>query len=218
MKCKHCGMEISNDSQFCEYCGKNTDQEKYFTKQVDVRWCLLPAMILSTCLVYVFHYDSDTYCHGSFEHGLIWLIPVVILFGFSVYYGLKKAIRPSLLLVMSLFFAGNIAMFVISDNNPREFHRINTSITFSDTEDELNNDYCELSYFDFFDNFQEADRQAEIVCDALEGKGYIIKNRNTATHVEYYAPGSFDMAWSITAILLLYLIYAFVAHKKNLKF
>ncbi len=218
MKCKCCGEEIADDSKFYEFCGKKTGQKEYTTKHVDVRWCLLPAMILSTCLVYMFHYHSIPYRQGYFEHGLVWLIPVVILFGLSVYYGLKKAIQPSLILVMTLLFAGNLAMFVISDNNPSECYRIYTRITFSDTEDEQNNDWFELFYLTFNNDFQETDRQAEIVCDALKEKGYIINDKNTATDTEYYASGSFDIAWCVIVLLLLYLIYAFVAHKKNLKF
>lgn len=218
MKCPKCKSEIPNDSLFCEQCGKKIEKEKSDIKRVDVRWCLLPAMFLSTCLVYMFHYHSVSYRQGYFDHGWIWLIPVIILFVFSIYYGIKKTVRPSFVLTMLLLFVSNLFMFVVADNHASEFQRIETHIYFSDSEVE-NNDRVVLLYSGFGnDGFQEAARMSEIVCDALTGRGYIVKDKYTSTDTEYYAPYRGDLALYIMVFLLVYLIYTYIAYKMKLNF
>ena len=47
MKCPNCGREIANDSVFCEYCGATLKENASNNeKQVNVRWALLPAMLM----------------------------------------------------------------------------------------------------------------------------------------------------------------------------
>jgi len=54
MKCKHCGTEISNDSVYCEHCGKR--QTKLNVFHVPLSWVLF-ALVFGLSWVYVLLYD-----------------------------------------------------------------------------------------------------------------------------------------------------------------
>lgn len=98
MKCSKCGNEIANDSVFCEFCGTKVENSKTIlvrqNKQVDIRWCLLPAMLIISIAV-GFVYDNFAFL--SFL-----TIISTLLFLITLWYAIKKRIRLSFILIMGI--------------------------------------------------------------------------------------------------------------------
>ncbi len=130
MKCSKCGNEIANDSVFCEFCGTKVENSKTIlvrqNKQVDIRWCLLPAMLIISIAVgfvyynlgFAYNYYSYDYCydHSDAVYGRILLsillfldcffsfltIISTLLFLITLWYAIKKRIRLSFILIMGI--------------------------------------------------------------------------------------------------------------------
>lgn len=62
MKCKHCGEEIANDSQFCEYCGKsisaNNDKSQQKKLQIIISGIALLVCCVGTTLFFAIRYHE----------------------------------------------------------------------------------------------------------------------------------------------------------------
>ncbi|MBO4646150.1 MAG: zinc ribbon domain-containing protein [Bacteroidales bacterium] len=124
MKCKHCGAEISNDSVYCEHCGKR--QTKLNVFHVPLSWVLF-ALVFGLSWVYVLLYDlykvydfpfpyafNDEWpCQTAIEwnlwlHQYFWAVYVVImvLSVFTLFLAVKRKVAWKdciLIVVLSLF-------------------------------------------------------------------------------------------------------------------
>ena len=84
MKCKHCGEEIDNDSNFCEYCGESVNNNVAEIEKKGLKsnaknywWCAL-------CLVAV----GILYCADVAGFGTVSIMGVALLLavGLLLYY------------------------------------------------------------------------------------------------------------------------------------
>jgi len=93
MKCSICGNEIANDSLFCENCGTKTRQDEQRIKKVDIRWALLPAMLIATFAMWMrwVIYKAD-YQTDFLSLGILALISPTILFLISLFNWIKKIV------------------------------------------------------------------------------------------------------------------------------
>ena len=122
MKCPKCGNEIAYDSQFCEFCGTKTRNDEQRIKKVDIRWCLLPAMIIATIAMgfaseslAILFWDQPKYVE------LIFVIPLC-LFVVSCWYSIKKAIPPSFVIMVGILFCINCYILYRSENPRDDFN------------------------------------------------------------------------------------------------
>lgn len=134
MKCSKCGNEIANDSVFCEFCGTKVENSKTIlvrqNKQVDIRWCLLPAMLIISIAVgfvyynYSYNYSYDYCCDDCYDRIKtdfinyanilrnispfldcffpFLMIISTLLFLITLWYAIKKRIRLSFILIMGI--------------------------------------------------------------------------------------------------------------------
>ena len=223
MKCPKCGKEIASDSQFCEYCGTPIKIDN--TKHVDIRWALLPAMLIATFamwvrwIIYKADYQTDFVLLGLFA-----LISPTILFLVSLFYWIKKKVPTSFFLIMTCFLYLNCSMFMgFLDLNCEYIYK--TDISWHDGHNEHHVLlYDETGVFDESDKESLKQDKREII-DALEnngmdvaGEGYYIDESKC-----YYNTGGNqnlgEFSFLLTSVLfILYLIYAYIAHKRAWKF
>lgn len=106
MKCSKCGKDIANDSNFCEFCGTQIKQDN--VKKVDVRWCLLPAMLITT---YAMLCPFEIYGRSLYFgwNSLLFIIPIS-LFTYTLYLAYKKKTPKSFVLMMFVLFIANSAI------------------------------------------------------------------------------------------------------------
>ena len=223
MKCPICGNEIANDSLFCEYCGTPIKIDN--TKHVDIRWALLPAMLIATFamwvrwIIYKADYQTDFVLLGLFA-----LISPTILFLVSLFYWIKKKVPTSFFLIMTCFFYLNCSMFIgFLDLNCEYIYK--TDISWHDGHNERSVElYNETMAFDESDKESLRQGRREII-DALEKNGMVVGNEDDYIYASkcYYNTGGNqdigELSFLLTSVLfILYLIYALIAQKKGWKF
>ena len=222
MKCKQCGAEISNDSQFCEYCGKSTKQKKYFTKQVDVRWCLLLSMLIATVAMRISEFSCDLRGFDNPNCTYLTFVFPMALFAFTLWYGIKKLVPISFVVIIGVLLVMNGKMLY----ETLYTHEVYTSVyDIGWTDNCLTYHRVELSgMYDYNLTDPEKEKEqlqmfANIIKQELSESG--IDDSDVSYHKKYeYYPNShsWGMDFGALFLLLVYLIYAFVAHKKNLRF
>lgn len=107
MKCPKCGKEIANDSQFCEFCGA---QARMGNKLVDIRWALLPAMLMSTILILLFWCESEFTEEKLNFFGFFLTSLLVIIYIVAIWVAVKRKVAYSFGLLMVTFFLLNGAL------------------------------------------------------------------------------------------------------------
>lgn len=109
MKCPKCGEEIANDSVFCEYCGTKTRNDEQPIKTIDIRWALLPAMFIATVMIATIWGIGTCKMYICYKIPPLTIFPVV-LFIITLWYGIKRKVAISFVLIMGLFLISNIGM------------------------------------------------------------------------------------------------------------
>mgnify|MGYP002622165361 CR=1 FL=1 len=109
MKCPKCGKEIANGSQFCEFCGTQT---KRGNKQVDIRWALLPAMLVVTFGIQ-WAWSVFTHCSVPFTlPAYVLIILTIILFLVSLWCSVRRQVAMSFVIMMGILLMFNCIMWV----------------------------------------------------------------------------------------------------------
>lgn len=117
MRCSKCGNEISNDSQFCEYCGTKTNKSEQQIKCVDIRWSLLPAMIIATIAMGFASESSDIYLrNGQYMNVIPFFVVPSSIFIASCFYGVKKLVPASFVILITMLFGINCKILYDSVN------------------------------------------------------------------------------------------------------
>lgn len=117
MKCPKCGNEIANDSLFCEHCGTKTINGEQQTKRVDIRWCLLPAMIIATIAMGFASESSDIYLrNGQYMNVIPFFVVPSSIFIASCFYGIKKLVPASFVILIVMLFGINCKILYDSVN------------------------------------------------------------------------------------------------------
>lgn len=226
MKCPKCGKEIANDSVFCEYCGA-VIKEKCSTevKHVDIRWALLPAMLLATVVMGMRWAIFEANDENEFLFmGLFSMIPPIVLFFISLLFRLMNKLPTSFVLIMGAFLCLNCSMF---------FDMLDPSCKYTyTTRISWNNGHqvcCVGLYSEEFvydKSASESLRQyRDELEDALEKNGMDVVEEDMCPlsfiDYRYYLPNRFIGAYAIiytSVLFILYILYVFIAHKKGWKF
>lgn len=209
MKCSKCGNEIANDSMFCEYCGSQIKEDN--AKKVDVRWSLLPVMLITT---YAMLFPLEIYGRSLYYgwNRLLFIIPISLL-TYTLYLAYKKKTPKSFVLMMFALFIANSAI---------EYKQLSLtmdidSTIYSDCEHSeharLRNGFCNsyhntVGYFNSFVIKLNEDGESNIRIGDLDEEGFYVYSMN-AIIIE---------AFVFCILLPIYLVYAFIAHKRGWKF
>lgn len=221
MKCPNCGKEIANDSKFCEFCGVIIQKSN---KQVDIRWMLLPALVVAMLAVFNFSIDPKS---AKTIYGVIAFTPMVLTFLVSLWFGIKKKMPYSFIVVVGLVTVTNLWM-VFACNNPWKndymydcFDSPGASIYFR-SDGELNiikmEDY--ISSFSLYsEREEEFQKYSHAVVKELERRGKKDVHEYSDTY-SYCYPSNLYWSLFITEffLVLLYIIYAILAEKNRWKF
>lgn len=226
MKCSNCGKEIANDSMFCEYCGTKTRNDEQRIKKADIRWSLLPAMIIATIAMGFASESTLLYKWGSWDHStaLAFIIPL-FLFVITCWYSIRKTVLPSFLAVMVVLFGFN-CLILYDSINTRDVYRYEIYVNWKDDGNYVYGGQIGLSTMHnyYINNMDEAKGELEemafVLRDKLQAKGKTDLGLSTMlTTKEHYTNwGVYSVLLISSVITLLYLIYAFIAHKRDWKF
>ena len=219
MKCNHCGKEIANDSVFCEFCGTRTINATGLTKKIDLRWCLLPTMIVtSICMTFTLH-DFTLVYHGWGETSYYPLALAIVLFIVSVIFGFRKELSISFIILMGLYLTSNCCMMYAARHTTCHHHDYCVWIEWYDKTSQKTNT-CRLE--DEIYNEEDLVARQEYIYDALKNYGAknLTKSETLGECNCFYSPGFGEieglyLRWSS---LFLYLVYALIARKKNWRF
>ena len=236
MKCPKCNKEIPKDSNFCEQCGAEINEDCVDrTTHVDVRWALLPAMLIATFamwLLWLFCMFGDK---GSIVDSSLFVMPAsLISFLITLWCGIRKKVALSFVLIMVVLFLSNCVM-LYGCVCPHEERVYSAYISWKDE----NCHYNDVTLA----NICWVDNQNRMVPDGLSEseilqrlklyqqslssliqqngaqdiyQGSVSKGRSCyyATHDDW-AIACLCMA---SGMFVLYVIYAFVAYKKKWTF
>lgn len=218
MKCPKCGKEIANDSLFCEYCGTKTGNDERRIKKVDIRWCLLPAMIIATIAMgfasessAILFWDQPKYVE------LIFVIPLC-LFVVSCWYGIKKVIPPSFVIMIGILFGINCYILYRSENPRDVFHyAISSQYGY-----EIRDNYYRYLYKEGIDEERvknELLRYANTIEEGRNGEDDYFKNDDIykVHHYLSFDNGPVCVIWALF-LPFIYLFYTYIAHRKGWKF
>lgn len=209
MKCSKCGNEIANDSLFCEYCGTQIIKDN--VKKVDVRWCLLPAMLITT---YAMLCPLEM-CGRSLYLGwnsLLIIIPIS-LFTYTLYLAYKKKTPKSFVLMMFALLIANSAI---------EYKQLSLNMDIDST---IHSD-CEHSEHmglrnRFFNNYSNIMGCFNSCVDELNEVGESNIGLDDYDELGFYAYSWYAIiieAFVFCILLPIYLVYAIIARKKGWKF
>ena len=225
MKCPKCGKEIANDSLFCEYCGTQT---KRGSKQVDIRWCLLPAMIIAT-IAMGFAAESWDICEfGGTDHSVepFFVIPLC-LFVLSCWYAIKKLVPLSFIIMIVILFGINCKILYDSENT-RNTYKFNVDVSWDRDGDVYEGGSGSISLYTLSNysikNVQKAKEEllncALSIKDKLKGEGYKGISLSQIFREDHYHTGwrGEDAFFWLSIFLIIYLIYAAIAHKRGWTF
>ena len=228
MKCSKCGKEIANDSLFCEYCGteirNDNANKKDKIKRVDIRWALLFAMFIATIAM---GFASESVRLTQSQNFAETVVPVFLIslsiFVVSCWCAIRKLVSPSFIVVMGLLFSINCLALVdgvnINNNYARSEMRVNW---FNRSDGVTKSGKVYVCYWGSEGGaleglVQEASELREVLLKAdgetkVEWDDYDIQSSYC-----YGLNGMYAFVYSF-CIVFVYLIYAFIAHKRAWRF
>ena len=225
MKCPKCNSEIANDSKFCEHCGAQMTNGGPQPKRVDIRWCLLPAMIIASFAFLLSVLDGKSFInYHDFDFLVLTLAPVMLLLFITVVLGLIKAVPPSFVVLMLLLTATDATFTYIASEeydlyNCREY----VDLYWTDVSGEYQ--HVKLERDKQCSCYETSDKQLlevqELVCKALKKQG--VKSINPAEYSSeesnYCVSDDYVILFVVVNIGLLFIygIYAFIGHRIPLK-
>ncbi len=235
MKCSKCGKEIANDSLFCEYCGteikKDNANKESNTKRVDIRWALLPAMLMATFMVMCI-WGIGTCEMFIVQNAYLGVILSIIIFLITIWYSIKRRVPISFVLIMGLFLISNCGMFydLNSRNGYMDIYTVvswNENATAKDITLSMkvptDNHGCYLGE-EWYNAEKFLNSCQQLLAQKLKQDGAVGVNADSSyisaspyittsgrSWLETYNPICF-------ALLLFYIIYAFIAHKRAWRF
>ena len=110
MKCPKCGQEIANDSAYCEFCGETIKENSSNNQlRVNIRWVLLPAMILTTIALWT-HYESGNERPSIINSAFITFLPSALILILSIWFFIRKKITWLFFFIIGVLFLSNGAM------------------------------------------------------------------------------------------------------------
>lgn len=224
MKCSKCGKEIANDSQFCEFCGAQMKKEN--AKRVDIRWALLPAMLIAT-ITMGFASQSERLClYGYLDASTIAFILSLCLFVISCWYAIRKSVPLSFIVVIGLLFGFSSLMLFKSFNGTGNVYYDKIGVSWTD--DEYFSENSSRRIFlstDWYHNINNVpQKELEEVAMALRDK--LQSDGKTQCRVGGICTEEhFCTTWDPNGLVSIgplitfaYLIYAFIANKKGWSF
>lgn len=225
MKCSNCGNEIANDSLFCEYCGTQIIKDE--VKRIDIRWCLLPAMIIATIAMGFASESWDILLHGGYDHNVepFFVIPLC-LFLISCWYGIKKVVPPSFVITIVILFGINCKILYDSVHT-RDSYKYSVNISWSHDYDVYGGGYGGITLGSFYNYSWKNEEKVkeELLRCALALKEELKEKGSTIGEGSIYREMFINTGWKgynaffiVLIITLVYLIYTFIAHKKGWKF
>lgn len=224
MKCPKCGNEIANDSLFCEHCGTKTIKGEQQTKRVDIRWCLLPAMIIATIAMGFAAESWDIYLFHGQDHNVIpfFVVPSSIFIA-SCFYGIKKLVPASFVILIAMLFGIN-CMILYDSVNTDDVYRYEVDAVYKPG----GRIYLSTVYNYYMNNEEKVKDELLECADVLEEKfkadaklprDYRTNEKYISTKEEHYTGWKGYMAFFyLSIVLVVYLIYAILAHKKGWRF
>lgn len=220
MKCPNCGKEIAEESQFCEYCGKKV-QPTSGECGIYIGWLLIVALLFVCLINFAFMFVRNASDAWDFSTLLIILQVVVLLVGLVMAF-LKKIRLPLIILACVQFSLGimlcidamNYNTVSIGGMTYAALYKNHTATSFiiaeKSTQDKDRYGYLR-SHIEAIDNCKEFAQ--EISKPNLQ---YSIGDIQWYTSRTYnYWGHTYIYAWTDIALVLLYLIYAFIACKKG---
>lgn len=228
MICPKCGEEIANDSLFCEYCGTQIIKDK--VKRVDIRWALLPAMLITTYALF------ELWWLVQLDNNFLWVIGAIpftlslLIFIYTLPKAFKKEVPKSFLLMMLMLLIANGTM-EYGLLNPEVRYETDTDVWWTPANREESykefTTICQTSYSsddpDFVrergDYFRR--RTKDMIEDALRANGACDIYFEDNIYKEYHASMDYVPIFILCVVLFfffIYLVYAFIAHKKGWKF
>ena len=233
MKCSKCGKEIANDSVFCEYCGTKTRNDEQPIKTIDIRWALLPAMLIASiaaasilrmqdCRIWV--YDQQLLCTT-----IPAVLFIIALFIITIWYGIKRLVPKSFVLIMGLFFISNCGLLLYDALDRHETLNAHMLVSWGNggTCLELSNDILPLANtgysVDHIDNKKKLlISSSQKICQKLKEEGVNDFEASEVWTYYYYQWGHIFEAncamMFVLSLSLLYIIYAYWAPRKGWKF
>lgn len=222
MKCPNCGKEIANDSKFCEYCG--TLMQEKVNKRVDIRWMLLPALVVAMLVVFNFSRDPES---AELVHGIIAGTPIILIFIASLWFGIKKMMPYSFIVIVGLVMVTNLWMlYACMDRNKSMYtylYRPGATIFFRDN-GELK--IIKMEDFDYAFSYSSCEEKTEqfqkyshvVVRELIRQGEKDVKEFGDIN--EYFLPNGLYRSLIIIEFcwVLLYIIYALMAEKNKWKF
>ena len=209
MKCPKCGNEIANDSLFCEYCGTQIIKDE--VKRIDIRWCLLPAMLITS---YAMLCPLEIYGRSLYFgwNSLLFIIPI-LLFTYTLYLAYKKKTPKSFVLMMFALLIANSAI----EYKQRSLKMDIDSTIYSECE---HSEHARLR-----NGFVNSSHNTEAYFNSFVYELNEVGESNIGWG-DYDELGFYAYSWwaiiieaFVFCILLpIYLVYAFIAHKRGWKF
>ena len=219
MKCPNCGKEIAEESQFCEYCGKKV-QPTSGECGIYIGWLLIVALLFVCLINFAFMPVSNASDAWDFSILLI-ILQVVVLFVGLVMAFLKKIRLPLIILTCVQFSLG--IMLCIDAMN------YNSASILGTTYAKLYKNHTATSFIIAEESIQGEDRHGyPLHIEAIDNcKGFAqeISKPNlqySIGDIQWYTSRTYCFwvhtyiyAWADIVLVLLYIIYAFIACKKG---
>ena len=219
MKCSKCGQEIPDDSMFCEQCGAQVSQKQRKECMVSVKWLLLATVLfVSSANFWALEMIWYGAHQGYWALGSWYLIPVISFMLFAICMGMviKKKISWVFMILMFCIFLSNVVIVIIADNGRTEY---TTNYSFSMNKWDL---YLTAKVGDAWNNVDENDMKRivdKIKSDVRFNEEYEMPRYEPVENYQSSLQRVEDSAFVICGIegfmVVLYLIYAFVAYKKG---
>lgn len=214
MKCPQCGKEIASDSQFCEYCGACVNST--IIPKIDIKWGILPMFLL----LYLAFFITSSFPTFTplylIDRVLLMTILIVILLIIvlcvSIRYCIKKKSSKSFAIYIELLIIGFTLIaygfwqpsqdeYIISFYSSEGGHYVSIS------------DNIILDQSKFYPS-EEIDTSADYLRRTYGLDGSYITTCNININDEFTGTGLILLLLSS----IVYLLYAFIAHKKGWKF
>lgn len=214
MKCPQCGKEIASDSQFYEYCGACVNST--IIPKIDIKWGILPMFLLLYLAFFITSSLPAFTPSGISERVLLMTIFIVILLIIvlcvSIRYCIKKissksfAIYIGMLIIGFTFIAYGIWQpsqdeYIISFYSREGGHYVSIS------------DNITLDHSKFYPS-EEIDTSADYLRRTYGVDGLYSTTQNININDAFTDTGFILLLLSS----IVYLLYAFIAHKKGWKF
>ena len=228
MKCPKCGKEISNDSQFCEYCGTQLGSAKNVAGRgtVHVRWFLFVTTLLLCCMnVSLFYgmFEKSIFNEYSyFDVSTLWIVPILLLLLFivSLILSIKKKLKAIYTILVFLILGINTAIPVYAEDNKYSTEKYRVQINLYE------NDNCKVGgRTESFYRISDAQEFVQMFNDIAQSSKYKKYKKSHAYYYDerYYVNSINTESFTIVLwfaevlVLLLWLIIASVAGRKEKK-